>query len=261
VTEKKKKEKAPATAEASASTATSGAVKTVKEAGKKVNEAAESKKARPPKADGGKKEKATATSAPAKEAEGSGEPVPSMIDLRVGHIVHSASYSFPRPDLGVKVEADWFLQSRSTLMRMDCTSNRSTWANPRARGQSSVGWSTIFPLKRCGTSIWSLWCVVPFHFSGDARVLMTVCIKCNLKPANMRGVKSHAMVLCVRRSPVVSIIIITPELDTIYRQHLQPVRREGLNSSNHHQARNPARGFTSRARSMKVCTSPYPTSP
>jgi hypothetical protein len=80
---------------------------------------------------------------------------------------------------------------------------------------------------------------------------MRVYIKCNLKPANMRGVKSHAMVLCVRRSQVISFIL-TPELDTNYRQHLQPVRKEGLNSSNHHQARNLERGFTSRARSMKV---------
>ena len=99
MTEKKKKEKAPATAEASASTSTSGALKSVKEATKKVKEAAEGKKERPAKADGGKKDKATAASVPAKEGEGSGEPVPSMIDLRVGHIVHSTSYLFICLDL------------------------------------------------------------------------------------------------------------------------------------------------------------------
>ena len=140
MTEKKKKEKAPATAEASASTSTSGALKTVKEASKKVKETVEGKKERPAKADGGKKDKATTAPAPAKEGEGSGEPIPSMIDLRVGHIVHGTSYSFLRLDLNEKAEADVILQSRSTPMRMDCTSSRSTWANPKARGQSSVGW-------------------------------------------------------------------------------------------------------------------------
>lgn len=97
MTEKKKKEKAPAATETSASTPTPGALKTVKDVGKKVKDAVESKKEKSAKADGGKKEKAAAAPAPAKEAEGSGEPVPSMIDLRVGHIVHSASHSFLRP--------------------------------------------------------------------------------------------------------------------------------------------------------------------
>jgi len=84
-----------------------------------------------------------------------------------------------------------------------------------------------------------------------------VYIKCNLKPANMRGVKSHAMVLCVRRFLTVPVII-TSELDAIYRQHPQLAKKEGLNLSNHHPARNPGRGFTSRARSMKVRVSPHP---
>ena len=44
---------------------------------------------------------------------------------------------------------------------------------------------------------------------------MTGYIKCNLKPANMRGVKSHAMVLCVRRFSTVPFII-TSELDPIH---------------------------------------------
>lgn len=123
---------------ASASTSTSGALEAVKEAGKKVRDAVESKKGKPVKADGGKKEKAAA--APAKEGEGSGEPVPSMIDLRVGHIVHSASSSVLRPVSSENAEADRFLQSRSTQMRMGCTSSRSTWVNPKARGRSSVGW-------------------------------------------------------------------------------------------------------------------------
>ena len=98
----------------------------------------------------------------------------------------------------------------------------------------------------------------PFPLSsGDSYVLMRVCNKCNLKPANMRGVKSHAMVLCVRLRFLVVSFIITPELDTIYRQHLHPARKEELNSFNHHQARYPARGFTSRVRSMKVRASPH----
>jgi aminoacyl tRNA synthase complex-interacting multifunctional protein 1 len=98
VTEKKKKEKAPATtatAHASTSTSTSGALGAVQEAGKKVKEAVggkKEKKEKAAKAEGGK-----AAAPPAKEAEGSGEPVPSMIDLRVGQIVHSASPSFLRP--------------------------------------------------------------------------------------------------------------------------------------------------------------------
>lgn len=90
MTEKKKKEKAPASTEASAST--SGGVAAVKEA-------VESKKGKPAKAEGGKKEKAATAPVAAKEAEGSGEPVPSMIDLRVGHIVHSVSFSFLSPIL------------------------------------------------------------------------------------------------------------------------------------------------------------------
>lgn len=97
MTEKKKKEKAPASTEASAST--SGGVAAVKEAGKKVKEAVESKKGKPAKAEGGKKEKAATAPVAAKEAEGSGEPVPSMIELRVGHIVHSVSFSFLSPIL------------------------------------------------------------------------------------------------------------------------------------------------------------------
>lgn len=51
----------------------------------------------------------------------------------------------------------------------------------------------------------------PFPLSsGHWCVLMKLCIKCNLKPANMRGVKSHAMVLCVRRCFLVVSLITTP---------------------------------------------------
>lgn len=253
--EKKKKEKAPATAEASAS---SGALKTVKGAGKKVNEAVESKKERPAKADGGKKEKASAAPAPAKEAEGSGEPVPSMIDLRVGHIVHSASYSSPHLDLSEKAETDFVPAVEKHPDADGLYVEQIDLGEPEGPRTVVSGLVNYIPIEEMRDRyLVAVVCRLLPPSSGDSCVLMRVYIKCNLKPANMRGVKSHAMVLCVCRFPVVSVII-TSELDTIYRQRLPPVRKEGSNSSNHHQARNPAKGFTSRARSMKVRTSPHP---
>ncbi|KAI0354934.1 nucleic acid-binding protein [Trametes cingulata] len=107
------------------------------------------KKAKEPKAanEGGDKKKGGA-------AEEAGEPVPSMIDLRVGHIVDIKKH--PDAD-GLYVEQIDFGEE----------------TGPRTVVSGLVNY-------------------IPIEDMRD-KYLVGVC---NLKPANMRGVKSFAMVLC-----------------------------------------------------------------
>ncbi|EPT05209.1 hypothetical protein FOMPIDRAFT_1111941 [Fomitopsis schrenkii] len=166
---KQKKEKAPK----EAAPASSSAVPAAK--GKKGKEAAsadkaptdasapeakaskkEKKEKKPAEsADGGKKkEKTAAGGGKAAAEEASGEPIPSMIDLRVGHIVDIKRH--PDAD-GLYVEQIDFGEPEG----------------PR-------------------TVISGLVHYIPIEQMRD-RYLVGVC---NLKPANMRGIKSFAMVLC-----------------------------------------------------------------
>ncbi|KAI0648084.1 nucleic acid-binding protein [Trametes meyenii] len=107
----------------------------------------EKKPKEPKTADSGDKKKGPAT-------EEAGEPVPSMIDLRVGHIVDIKKH--PDAD-GLYVEQIDFGEE----------------TGPRTVVSGLVNY-------------------VPIEEMRD-RYLVGVC---NLKPANMRGVKSFAMVLC-----------------------------------------------------------------
>ena len=87
VPEVKKKEKKPA-AEAAAAPAAKETVTTEKKGEASKEKAPKEKKEKKEKAapaEGGKKEKGG--KAPAAPAEDAGEPIPSMIDLRVGHII------------------------------------------------------------------------------------------------------------------------------------------------------------------------------
>ncbi|KAI9298596.1 nucleic acid-binding protein [Neoconidiobolus thromboides FSU 785] len=101
---------------------------------------------------GGKKKKEKKPAAPAKAAVAA-PIVPSMIDLRVGHIIevakHEAADSLYVEQIELGEEA------------------------PRTVVSGLVN-----------------------HFSLEEMKNRYVILVCNLKPANMRGVKSHAMVLC-----------------------------------------------------------------
>lgn len=85
-----------------------------------AKQAKKEKKTKEPKeagVEGKKKEKpAKAPAAPAAD-ESSGEPVPSMIDLRIGHIVDSECYSRGT----IENVQKRFEQSKNTLMRTGCT--------------------------------------------------------------------------------------------------------------------------------------------
>ncbi|KAJ3486665.1 hypothetical protein NLI96_g4072 [Meripilus lineatus] len=87
-------------------------------------------------------------------AEGSGEPVPSMIDLRVGHII----------DIKVHPDADGLYVEQIDF---------GEETGPRTVVSGLVNYIPIDQMRD--------------------KYLVGVC---NLKPANMRGVKSFAMVLC-----------------------------------------------------------------
>ncbi|KAH8114522.1 hypothetical protein DFH11DRAFT_1767401 [Phellopilus nigrolimitatus] len=155
----KKKEKAPkaapaATAEKAPKEAKSDAVPTGKSEGPAKKEKKEKKEAKEKGAGGGEvaAKKAGGKSAPV--VEESGEPVPSMIDLRVGHIVDIRKH--PDAD-GLYIE------------------------------QIDIGEET-----GPRTVVSGLVHYIPIEEMRD-KYLVAVC---NLKPANMRGVKSFAMVLC-----------------------------------------------------------------
>ncbi|KAI5122791.1 hypothetical protein M0805_000135 [Coniferiporia weirii] len=161
----KKKEKAPKTpgvapvvvdAEATPKEtkgSTSGAAPTAKEgAPKKEKKEKKEPKEKAATPEGGAGKKAGGKNAPA--AEESGEPVPSMIDLRVGHIVDVKKH--PDAD-GLYIE------------------------------QIDIGEET-----GPRTVVSGLVHYIPIEEMRD-KYLIAVC---NLKPANMRGVKSFAMVLC-----------------------------------------------------------------
>ncbi|VDC00785.1 unnamed protein product [Peniophora sp. CBMAI 1063] len=158
VPEVKKKEKKPA--EGAAPAAPAAAAKEAKadvkkgEASKdKAPKEKKEKKEKAAAAEGGKKDKGgkAAAAAPAEDA---GEPVPSMIDLRVGHIIDVKKH--PDAD-GLYVEQIDFGEE----------------TGPRTVVSGLVNY-------------------VPIEKMQD-KWLVGVC---NLKPANMRGVKSFAMVLC-----------------------------------------------------------------
>ncbi|KZT12021.1 nucleic acid-binding protein [Laetiporus sulphureus 93-53] len=160
----KKKDKAPAPSSDATPTAVAGKSTKTKDApvaAEKNAEAAateakvpkkEKKEKKPTEAaEGGKKKAAGGGN---KADEGSGEPVPSMIDLRVGHIVDIKKH--PDAD-GLYVEQIDFGEEEG----------------PR-------------------TVVSGLVHYIPIEQMRD-KYLVGVC---NLKPANMRGVKSFAMVLC-----------------------------------------------------------------
>ncbi|KZT73811.1 nucleic acid-binding protein [Daedalea quercina L-15889] len=121
-----------------------------------AGEAKVSKKEKKPveSADGGKKKEKAVGGGKAAVEEASGVPVPSMIDLRVGHIVDIKKH--PDAD-GLYVEQIDFGEPEG----------------PR-------------------TVVSGLVHYIPIEQMRD-KYLVGVC---NLKPANMRGVKSFAMVLC-----------------------------------------------------------------
>jgi aminoacyl tRNA synthase complex-interacting multifunctional protein 1 len=102
---------------------------------------------------GKKKEKAPAPAGGKAVAEDAGEPVPSMIDMRIGHIV----------DVKKHPEADSLYIEQIDL---------GEETGPRTVVSGLVNY-------------------IPIE---EMRDKYLVCI-CNLKPANMRGVKSFAMVL------------------------------------------------------------------
>jgi hypothetical protein len=168
--------------------------------------APKAKKEPKPKADaaeGGKKKGGAAPAAKA-SAEDAGEPVPSMIDLRVGHIVESAcgqlcpertltagSHEAPgrgrplcrgRDVLGHGCKADADVLAANRLWRGDWPPHgrfRAGELHPDRADARSL------PRRRSTSQ------------ARHQRRRLT-CSQCNLKPANMRGVKSFAMVLCVR---------------------------------------------------------------
>ncbi|KAJ7505334.1 hypothetical protein B0H11DRAFT_2339684 [Mycena galericulata] len=112
----------------------------------------EKKEKKPPAEEAGGKKKGAA---PAKAAAADdGEPVPSMIDLRVGHIV----------DIMKHPDADGLYVEQIDL---------GEETGPRTVVSGLVNY-------------------IPIEQMRD-KYLVAVC---NLKPANMRGVKSSAMVLC-----------------------------------------------------------------
>ncbi|CAE6412721.1 unnamed protein product [Rhizoctonia solani] len=152
VKDDKKKEKAPAPVDPPAATAPGDAsfAEVAAPAGKKE---------KAPKGEGkkggeGKKDKSAGEKKPAVAAADSGDPVPSMIDLRVGKIVHVEKH----PD------ADGLYVEQIDLGEPE---------GPRTVVSGLVNY-------------------IPIEQMRD-RSLIAVC---NLKPANMRGVKSSAMVLC-----------------------------------------------------------------
>ncbi|KAK7689993.1 hypothetical protein QCA50_006635 [Cerrena zonata] len=154
---KEKKEKAPTPD----TTASPAAPKEKKE--KKEASAAEpsegktqkkEKKEKAPAKEGAKKDAGGKKGAAAAEPEGSGEPVPSMIDLRVGKIL----------DIKVHPDADGLY-----IEQIDFGEE----SGPRTVVSGLVKYIPIEQMQN--------------------KYLVGVC---NLKPANMRGVKSFAMVLC-----------------------------------------------------------------
>ncbi|EKM51492.1 uncharacterized protein PHACADRAFT_149923 [Phanerochaete carnosa HHB-10118-sp] len=156
--EKKKVPKAADQAESSSAAAPAEKKSKKKEAAQTVDEsvnkdadaaAPKEKKEKKPAQESGKK----GGNAP-KAAEDAGEPVPSMIDLRVGHIVDIMKH--PDAD-GLYVEQIDFGEE----------------TGPRTVVSGLVNY-------------------IPIEQMRD-KYLVGVC---NLKPANMRGVKSFAMVLC-----------------------------------------------------------------
>lgn len=151
----KKKEKAAAVAEQVEPTATSvAASKEDKSPEDRPKEKKEKKKDAAAADNGGKKkEKASAPAGGKAVAEDAGEPVPSMIDLRIGHIV----------DVKKHPEADSLYIEQIDL---------GEETGPRTVVSGLVNY-------------------IPIE---EMRDKYLVCI-CNLKPANMRGVKSFAMVL------------------------------------------------------------------
>lgn len=151
----KKKEKAAAVAEPVEPTSTSvAASKEDKSPEDRPKEKKEKKKDAAAADNGGKKkEKASAPAGGKAVAEDAGEPVPSMIDLRIGHIV----------DVKKHPEADSLYIEQIDL---------GEETGPRTVVSGLVNY-------------------IPIE---EMRDKYLVCI-CNLKPANMRGVKSFAMVL------------------------------------------------------------------
>ncbi|CAE6485088.1 unnamed protein product [Rhizoctonia solani] len=150
--EDKKKEKGPAPVDPPAATAPGDAsfAEAAAPGGKKEKAPKEGKKGgdKKEKAAGGDKKPAAAAAAD------SGDPVPSMIDLRVGKIVHVEKH----PD------ADGLYVEQIDIGEPE---------GPRTVVSGLVNY-------------------IPIEQMRD-RLLIAVC---NLKPANMRGVKSFAMVLC-----------------------------------------------------------------
>ncbi|EIW80963.1 nucleic acid-binding protein [Coniophora puteana RWD-64-598 SS2] len=154
----KKKEKAPKAPASAESAATAPAAKVegnpeaTQDKAPKEKKEKKKKEGAAPAEQGGKK-KSEAGGKGSATAEDAGEPVPSMVDLRVGHIIDIKKH--PDAD-GLYVE------------QIDVGEDE-----PR-------------------TVVSGLVHYIPIEEMRD-KYLVAVC---NLKPANMRGVKSFAMVLC-----------------------------------------------------------------
>ncbi|KAF5385638.1 hypothetical protein D9757_005447 [Collybiopsis confluens] len=171
---KKKEKKDATTPEPTSSTPATSALPAANE-GKGQKKEKKEKKEKPAIADTAKenkKEGKKAASGKSTPAPDEGEPVPSMIDLRVGHILDVQKH--PDADgLYIEVARNYYdfsaVLNRSILL-----------ANRYWRGD----WSTHCSVGTCA--------LYPIEQMRD-KYLVAVC---NLKPANMRGVKSFAMVLC-----------------------------------------------------------------
>ncbi|KAI0320201.1 nucleic acid-binding protein [Amylostereum chailletii] len=176
--EPKKKDKTAKPADAAPAPTLASAAKSSKVEAKEGGELKTQKKEKKDKkasADGGEGKKKTASGGKvAAPAEDAGEPTPSMIDLRVGHIVDVKKH--PDAD-GLYVEQIDFGEE----------------TGPRTVVSGLVNY-------------------IPVEKMQD-KWLVGVC---NLKPANMRGVKSFAMVLCAtsKDGKEAGIEVIDPPLNS-----------------------------------------------
>ncbi|KAG8742508.1 G4 quadruplex nucleic acid binding protein [Ceratobasidium sp. 414] len=172
--EKKAKDASPAPANPPAAVAPSDATSAEVAAPAPTPAKGEGKKDKAPKGEG-KKEKAVGDSkkggAPAAAAD-SGEPVPSMIDLRVGKIIEVEKH----PD------ADGLYVEKIDIGEPE---------GPRTVVSGLVNYIPIEQMRdRMLIAVACIPPALPYH------ACLLVFIQCNMKPASMRGVKSLAMVLC-----------------------------------------------------------------
>ncbi|KAG6886959.1 hypothetical protein C0992_001431 [Termitomyces sp. T32_za158] len=162
----KKKEKKPATPVSALPASDAGAAPAPSASAPASKPPKTEKKEKKKKEESGKK---AAANAPAAD---DGEPVPSMIDLRIGRIVDIKKH--PDADsLYVEVRARY---PPLFLHPADCRVQQIDFAEETGPRTVVSGLVNYIPIEQMRD-----------------KLLVGVC---NLKPANMRGVKSFAMVLC-----------------------------------------------------------------